>query len=103
MNIIPEKPCFCAACHRKLRPDEVPEAVVVHPRPGPWDFVHTLHPDRRCFRIYQIIRPSGEPMPAYADPLTVAELEGVAGVRVVGSGDSRGYARLVPIRGEVAA
>ncbi len=36
-------------------------------------------------------------MPAHPDPLTVAELEGVAGVRVVSSGDSRGHARLVPI------
>ncbi len=94
---LPDVNAFCAGCRQPIAPEEVQAAVVVHPRPAPWFFVHLVHPDRRCFRTYEIRRPSGAPMPAHPDPLTVAELEGVAGVRVVSSGDSRGHARLVPI------
>ncbi len=88
---------FCAGCRREIAPAELPAAVVIHPDLRLWEVVHTLHHNPRCFTAYWLKRPVGAPMPT-DDPLTVAEFEEVAGVRVVGSGDDRGYARLEPRR-----
>ncbi len=99
--ILLETSCFCAGCHRPIAAEEVPEAVVIHPNIlRLWEVVHTIHPRPRCLTGYRIMRPLGAVMPT-SDPLTVAELEHVAGMRVVGMKDDRGYARLVE-REEVA-
>ncbi len=85
---------YCAGCREKIEGAQVPGTVVVHPSPRLWSLTHTLHPMPHCIRRYVLNHPRHFPVPNQAGP-TVAELEQVAGVRVIANGDSRGYARLV--------
>ncbi|PLS84890.1 MAG: hypothetical protein CYG60_15510, partial [Actinobacteria bacterium] len=91
-----------AGCRQPIAPEEVQAAVTVHPSPGLWCVVLTFHPSPECFRRFRLNRPPHLPQPSLEGP-TVAELEESGVFRLEAYGDDRGYARLVPIRDEVAA